>query len=296
MDWTFGGAWPWQPRFFETQTGRLHYIDEGAPAAPAVVFAHGNPTWAFLWRAFIPPLLDAGRRVVAFDHLGFGRSDKPQDSEHYRIPRHVERTHQLLSSLQLRDATLVVHDWGGPIALPFAAAHPDVIRRLAIFNTFAPALPGPMGSRASVRATGAPLLGSVLVRRRDVATEAFLFKAGLAHPERLHDDIKQAYRRPHPTPASRTAMLVFPREIPWRDRGPVAKLTQQTATAMREHFADRPTLIAWGMKDVLFGGEEVLDRWRRTLPRARVVTFDDAGHFLQEDAPDESVAALTGFV
>ena len=296
MDWTFAGAWPWQPRFYDTSDGRLHYIDEGSADASAVVFAHGNPTWGFLWRAFIPPLLDAGHRVVAFDHLGFGRSDKPERSEQYRIPRHVERTQQLLDALQLRDATLVVHDWGGPIALPFAAAHRDVVRRLAIFNTFAPELPAPMGSGASVRATAAPLLGSLLVRRRDVATEDFLFKAGLAHPERLDDAIKEAYRHPHPTPASRTAMLVFPREIPWRDRGPVAKLTQQTAARLREHFADRPALIVWGLKDILFGAGEVLNRWRRTLPQARVVTLEDAGHFLQEDAPDETVAALTSFV
>ena len=296
QDWTFAGSWPYEAHYFDTREGRLHYIDEGPPDAPTVVFTHGNPTWSFLWRRFIPELTAAGRRVISFDHLGFGRSDGPPDAAAYRIPRHAERTTELLNSLRPQDATLVAHDWGGPIALPFAASTPEVVQRLVLFNTFAPQLPGPMGERSSIRALRTPGLGSFLVRRRNVPIEQFLFSAGLAHPDQLDEQTKKAYRAPHPGPKSRTGMLVFPREIPFREGTPVAHLTARTVAGLREHFANRPALLVWGRQDGLFGGDDVLKRWREVLPLARVVEIEDAGHFVQEDAPTQAVKVVSDFV
>ncbi|MFQ5848677.1 MAG: alpha/beta fold hydrolase, partial [Candidatus Methylomirabilales bacterium] len=120
VDWTFGGTWPYEPRWFQTPEGRLHYIDEGARDGRPLVLVHGNPTWGYLWRHFIPPLVGAGFRVIVPDHLGFGRSDKPDDPSLYRIPRHAARFEQLLESLDLRETTVVPQDWGGPIGLAWA--------------------------------------------------------------------------------------------------------------------------------------------------------------------------------
>lgn len=141
-DWNFGGQWPYEPRFFDSAEGRLHYVDEGNRDSDPVVLVHGNPTWGFLYRHFIPPLIDAGHRVIVPDHLGFGRSDKPSDPELYRIPRHVARLNALLESLDLRGATLVPQDWGGPIGLSWAVAHPERVARLFILNTYAQRPPG----------------------------------------------------------------------------------------------------------------------------------------------------------
>lgn len=96
-DWTFGGAWPYEPRWFDSPDGRLHYVDEGAPDGRPVVRLHGNPTWGFLYRNFIPALVEADHRAIVPDHLGFGRSDKPDAPELYRIHRHAERLEALLS-------------------------------------------------------------------------------------------------------------------------------------------------------------------------------------------------------
>src|SRR5215469_18264462 len=121
-DWTFGGLWRFEPRWFGTPDGLMHYVDEGPRDGRPVVLVHGNPTWGFLYRNFIGPLTRAGHRAIVPDHLGFGRSDKPSDPELYRIPRHVARLDALLESLDLRDAVVVVQDWGGPIGLSWAVA------------------------------------------------------------------------------------------------------------------------------------------------------------------------------
>ncbi len=283
--------WPYTARFFGTADGRLAYYDEGDPEADPVVLLHGNPTWSYLYRAQIPPLLARGRRVVAVDHLGFGRSDKPDDVVVYRVPAQAARLEDLLESLELRAATLVVHDWGGPIGLRWAVRHPDRVARLVVLNTFAPRLPGPMGMRSSTWAVRTPGLGSLLVRRRHVMTEQFLFKAGLADPTTLDEVDREAYRAPHPDAASRAALLAFPREIPLGGGGPVAELGAENADGLARHFANMPVTLVWGMRDVLFG-PEVLRLWRDLLPHADVTTIAHAGHLVQEEAPDAVRTAL----
>ena len=100
-----------------------------------MVFFHGEPTWSFLWRKVIPPVRDAGYRCIAPDLPGFGRSDKPTDLEWYSYDRHVEAIAPLLEELDLRDATVVVHDWGGPIGLRLAVEHPDRVARMVVLDT-----------------------------------------------------------------------------------------------------------------------------------------------------------------
>ena len=291
VDWSFDGRWPYAARFFDSADGRLAYVDEGGTDAEPVVLLHGNPTWGYLYRRVIPPLVAGGRRAIAVDHLGFGRSDKPNRAELYRVPAHATRLEELLESLELQSATLVVHDWSGPIGLRWAVRHPERVARLLILNTFAPRLPGPMGGRSATRAVRAPGLGSLLARRRDVLTEQFLFKAGLANPGALDERDHAAYRAPHPDPSSRTAMLVFPREIPFRARGPVFDLSAENEEGLVRAFRSKSVRLVWGMKDVLFG-TEVLSLWQELLPDARATRLDEAGHFVQEDAPEEVTAAL----
>ena len=112
---------------------RLAHLDEGE--GPPVIFFHGEPTWSFLWRKVIPPVRDAGFRCLAPDLAGFGRSDKPTDFDFYSYDRHTELAGTLLEDLDLRDATAVVHDWGGPIGLRLAVEHPERISRLVILDT-----------------------------------------------------------------------------------------------------------------------------------------------------------------
>ena len=116
-EWTFGGSWPYEPRWFESMDGRMHYIDVGPADGKPVVLVHGNPTWGYLYRHFVAGLVKAGHRAIVPDHLGFGRSDKPDDAQLYTVPKHADRMNEFLESLDLHDATVVCQDWGGPISL-----------------------------------------------------------------------------------------------------------------------------------------------------------------------------------
>jgi haloalkane dehalogenase len=290
-EWAFGGTWPFEPRFFDSGSGRLHYVDEGPREGRPVVLVHGNPAWSYLYRRFVPALTGAGHRAIAVDLLGFGRSDKPAEPGAYAIERHVARLEELLGSLDLRDACLVVHDWGGPIGLPWAVRNPDRVARLMILNTFAPRLPGPMGKGATLRMLRTRGLGEMIATVRGGLTEDFLFKAGVEHRDRLDDDAKRAYRAPHPDRASRAGVIAFPRQVPLSPGDPVAELTRETESGLRREFNSRPVRICWGTRDVLFG-EAVLELWSETLPDAPVLRIKDAGHFVQEDAHERVVPEL----
>jgi pimeloyl-ACP methyl ester carboxylesterase len=291
VDWSFEGNWPWEPLWAGADGERLHYVDEGARNGRPVVMLHGNPAWAYLYRRFIAALVDAGRRAIAIDLLGFGRSDKPGDHESYAIAAHARRVGALLDGLDLRDACLVVHDWGGPIGLPWAVANPDRVSRLMILNTFAPSLPGPMGKGLTLRMLRTRGLGQMIAVRRAGLTEDFLLGSGVRHRDRLSEVDREAYRAPHPDPASRAGVIAFPRQVPLDPDGPVAALTRQTEDGLRREFAGRPAHICWGMRDILFG-EEALDLWRAALPDAGVTRLEDAGHFVQEDAHELVIPEL----
>src|SRR5215813_9784005 len=223
-DWTFDGAWPFRPRWFDSAGGRMHYIDEGPSTGRPVVLAHGNPTWGFVYRKFVGPLAEAGYRVIVPDHLGFGRSDKPRDAATCTLTKHIGRFDALLESLDLRGTTVVPQDWGGPISLSWAVAHPERVERLFILNTFAHRPPWPVPIPAPLRLFRAPGTGEILVKGMNMFVRGFLFRAGVTHPERLTPQVRRAYLAPHPDWASRTAVLAFPREIPTGPDGPVSDL------------------------------------------------------------------------
>jgi haloalkane dehalogenase len=304
IDWTFEGTWPYEPRFFDTPDGRMHYVDEGPRDGRPVVMVHGNPTWGYLYRNFIPPLVEAGHRAIVPDHLGFGRSDKPADPELYRVPRHAERLEALLESLDLRDATVVPQDWGGPIGLYWATRHHERVERLFILNTLAhgfrrEALPpgkDKVPLPLPLRLFRMPLVGEVLVKGLDAFKRGFLFGQGVTHRDRLTPTVKRAYRQVHSGWSERTAILVFPREIPVTGDGPVTAMNAEIERGLEEHFRSKPVRIVWAMKDIAFLPAYLETLWLRTFPDAEVTKLDDAGHYLQEDAHERIAPELVQFV
>jgi pimeloyl-ACP methyl ester carboxylesterase len=292
MDWTAGGAWPYEPKWFDSEDGRMHYVDEGARDGLPVVLLHGNPTWAFLYRNFIPALVEGGHRAIAVDHLGFGRSEKPDRPELYTIKQHCRRLDALLESLDLREATVVPQDWGGPIGLWWATRHPERLRSLFILNTFAHRPRRKVSLPLPLRLFRTPLVGEVMVKGLDLFKRVFLFRAGVVHHDRLTAEVKAAYRGPHPNWSSRTAILVFPRQIPSGPEGDVSDLLAEIEQGLERDFRSKPVGIAWAMKDIAFTPEILEQAWLNTFPDATVLRLEDAGHYLQEDAHERIVPTL----
>ena len=300
-DWSFGGTWPFEPRWFESADGRMHYIDEGPREGRPVVLVHGNPTWGYLYRRFIPPLVAAGHRVIVPDHLGFGRSQKPGDHELYRVPRHAQRFEALLESLELEGAVLVPHDWGGSISLWWATRRPGRLAGLFILNTIAHDLSGgghprrePLSVPLPLRLIRTPGLGELLVQGLD-ALKPVMFRVGIERRDLLTPDVRRAYRDVHSSWSERAGMLVLPRELPLAPGGPVDRMNREIEAGLKRHLRDTPVQVAWGMKDLVLRPQYIDTCWLDTFPDAEVMRLEDAGHFVQEDAHERVVPSLVRF-
>lgn len=284
----FGGTFPYEPRFVDAREIRLHYVDEGPPDAPPLLFVHGNPTWSYLWRRPIAELSARGHRCVAFDHMGFGRSDKPPQLSAYSLERHIENAIALIDALNLSEVTLVGHDWGGPIGLGAMLERRDRLRAMVLMNTWAWELPSflPPFLR-EFRTEG---LGEIL------ALGGNLFVESIPGGMRRRDAdpvMMEAYRAPFPDYWSRAGTLAFQREIPLTERDRSAPLMG----SIHERLPDLslPVLLVWGMRDPVFQ-PVFLEQWRELFPEAETVELDDASHFLVEDNPDAVTAAIEGFL
>ena len=259
---------PYAAHYREVDGLRLAHLDEG-DGAP-VIFLHGEPTWSFLWRHVIPPVRDAGFRCLAPDLVGFGRSDKPIDVDWYSYDRHVSLLATLLEDLDLREATMVVHDWGGPIGLRLAVEHPERIDRLVIMDT------GLFNGRQ--RMTDAWLtFHDFVARTEDLPVGMLVRRACKTDPG---DQVVGAYDAPFPSVASKAGARAFPLLIPQSPDAPGAAEGAQVLEALRRD--GRPTLMLWGDSDPVLPpavGEAFAGAIGRPPPRV----VKDAGHYLQED-------------
>ena len=260
---------PFAPHYREVDGLRLAHVDEGE--GPPVVFFHGEPTWSFLWRHVIPPLRDAGFRCVAPDLAGFGRSDKPTDVGWYSYDRHVALAATLLEDLDLRDATFVVHDWGGPIGLRIAVEHPDRVARLAILDTGL--------------WTGRQRMSDAWWRFRDFVARTEDLPISLLVDRATHaglgDAEKAAYDAPFPTPESKAGARAFPLLIPHEEDAPGAAAGRGVLAALRED--ERPTVFLWADSDPVLS-LDVGERFAAAIGHPGIDhVIPEASHFLQED-------------
>jgi haloalkane dehalogenase len=259
---------PFAAHYRQVEGLRLAHVDEGD--GPPVIFVHGEPTWSFLWRTVIGPVRDAGFRCLAPDLVGFGRSDKPTDIDFYSYDRHVALAATLLEDLDVRDATIVVHDWGGPIGLRLAVEHPQRIDRLVILDT---------GLFTGLqRMTDAWTAFRDFVARTEDLPVGMLVR-GACH-EDPGDEVIAAYDAPFPNAASKAGARAFPLLIPRAPDEPGAAQGQRVVQSLREDR--RPTLMLWADSDPVLPlsvGERFAEAIGRPPPR----TIEQAGHFLQED-------------
>ena len=208
-DEIFEGLFPFAPHYYSHHGMEMHYVDEGS--GEPVVMVHGDPTWGFLYRNFIP-LLSQRYRCIVPDQMGMGKSAVPQERSLYRLEQHRANLEALLLDLNLHDITLVLHDWGGPVGFGFATRHPERIKRLVLMNTWAFA-PWPGGPFPRLLELIRSERGEAFVLKKNSYLEPAL-KGTTHHPEHLTETIMQGYRAPFPTPESRLAMLCWSRDIP----------------------------------------------------------------------------------
>jgi haloalkane dehalogenase len=270
-----------EPRYLEQDGLRMHYVDEGAGAP--ILLLHGEPTWAFLYRRMIPALSAVGR-TIAPDYFGFGRSDKPTRIEEYSYDFHYASIERFAEVLDLRDATFVVHDWGGPIGLRLAVEHPDRVARLVILNTGIGAGRAPseewLRFRAFVRRVGTDLVPGQLIRISAV-TE-------------LADEVVEAYNAPFPTPESKAGVLAFPEQVPTEIDHPNAAKMLEVRAALEQW--EKPALVLFSDSDPIFS-TVAAEHMASRIPGAGPAEFvAGAGHFLQEEKGEEIAQRIVRFL
>jgi len=279
-------GYPFEPRYFEWEERlRMHYIDEGNPGQEPILLLHGEPDWSYLYRRMVP-ILARRFRVLAPDYLGFGRSDKPTDIGWYSYDRHTESIKALIEHLDLRGATVVVHDWGGPIGLRAAVEMKERFARLVVLNTglFGGAdwpTPGFMRWRSFAERVGLDLpVGRVMA-------------SSVARP--MDDAVAAAYEAPFPTREAKAGAAAFPLLVPITADDPVAEQMRRVAAEL--HSWQVPALVAWADQDpvlTLALGQAMAD----ALPGAagHVWVVEGAGHMLQEDSGEEIAQRIVEWV
>jgi pimeloyl-ACP methyl ester carboxylesterase len=275
--------YPFSGHFLDTGGGvRMHFLDEGH--GPPVVMVHGNPTWSFYYRDLVRRLSGHYRCVVP-DHVGCGLSDKPPEGKYpYSLERRVADLTALLAHLKLdRDVTVVVHDWGGMIGMAWATRFPERIKRLVVLNTAAFHLPPGKRLPLSLRIGRNTPLGPVLIRGLNLFCRAAAEWCVVRRP--LPPAVRRMYLAPYDSWANRIAVLRFVQTIPLRPSDPGYDIVSETERRL-VLLRDRPVLICWGMQDFVFDGH-FLTEWERHFPAAEVHRYDDAGHYVLEDAGEE---------
>ncbi len=257
-----------EPNYVEVGGLRMHYVDEGS-GDPIVCF-HGEPSWAYLYRKMLPPLVAAGHRVICPDLAGFGRSDKPTDFGWYSYDRHLEQISGVLETLDLSGATVVVQDWGGPIGLRWAVENGDRVARLVIMNT------GLYTGRVS---KGFLAWRDFAQRNPDLPVGMVLQSATTTE---LTDDVVAAYEAPFPNAESKGGAATFPLLVPTEPDAPGAAAMGAVGDALRSW--EKPVLVAFSDSDPVFPSPKSGQVFCDSIPGAgEQVVIEGAAHFLQED-------------
>lgn len=284
--WLDRAGFPFPPRYLPTRHGQVHYVDEGPRDGEVVLLVHGTPSWSYEYRHLIPVLAKT-RRVLAVDHLGFGLSERPKDFA-YTPEAHTEVLREVIEKLGLTRFSLVVHDYGGPIALPLAQEMPERISKLVVLNSWMwSMLDEPKFAR------GARFMSSWLGRfmyRWLNASLRMLMPFAYADRRKLTREIHDQYLAVFPSRDDRERVLWALARAFIASRAAFERLWQQ-----RARLAEIPSLIVWGLGDRALP-PELLARFRRGLPQARVEALAGVGHWPQEEAPAQVAALLDGFL
>lgn len=281
--WVDTAMYPFANKYINIDGHTMHYIDEGR--GETLLFVHGTPSWSFEWRHLIKALSPNYRRIAP-DHIGFGLSDKPKDYN-YTTKQHATNLEAFISQLGLKNITLIVHDFGGPIGLNYAVKHPENVRRLVICNTWMWDCSNMPGYAKNVKILKSPLLPFLYKYLNFSAKYAIPMSFG--NKKLLTKDIHRMYTNAFGSAAERTGTLGFVKSLlneqPWFE-----SLWQQV-----DRISQKPTLFIWGMKDA-FITEDYLQKFQSKFTNSQTLQLPAAGHFPQEEGVGEIEKKIKDFL
>lgn len=277
-NWVDKNAYPFKSHYFETEQGRIHYIDEGT--GEVILFVHGTPTWSFLYRNYLKELSKT-HRCIAIDHLGFGLSDKPVDFP--GTPEmHSHNLERFIKSLQLKNINLVVHDFGGPIGLAYAISHPENVSKLILFNTWLWETKHDKDAKKIDKILHSKFGNFIYLYTN--FSPAILLKKAIQDKQKLTKKIHLQYKKPFPNKNSRYGLLNIGKSLigssDW----------YQSQWEQIYKIANKPVLVLWGDKDE-FIKKHQLQNWKKVLTNKSIHHFN-TGHFVQEEAFPQSLAII----
>jgi len=296
-DETFEGTWPFTPHFSTASGFKQHYVDEGPADGEVVICLHGEPTWGYLYRHFIPALSEH-YRVIVPDHMGFGKSETPQDKA-YTLQTHVENLAALIDELKLNDITFVCQDWGGPITGAYTIRNPDRVKRVALMNTL-------FGYGATAPNTEPSNWFKWIAKHHEAGTlQGILGELGstilsvmkiigFQNSAAVDDTWINAYSAPFPDRASCIGGIEFPLDVHLQRAFPY--MMEGVEIGNLEAVMSKPAMLAMGLKDRAIRPENAIADFQGLFPNAPINTFANVGHFCQEDIPETLVALIHQFI
>ena len=280
--WIDPNLYPFEHHYAKLPSGNMHYVDEGN--GEVILFVHGTPTWSFLYREQIKHL-SKDYRCIAMDHIGFGLSDKPIDFN--GTPQdHAQNLESFIEQLGIRNITLVVHDFGGPIGLPYAIKHPENISKVVVLNTWLWETENDKGAQKIDKILNSGM-GRYLYLNQNFSPKVLLKKA-FEDKKLLTREIHQHYIQPFPTKESRMGMLKIGQSLLGSSKWYGEQWSNISA------LEQTPMLIVWGKEDA-FISTDYLQKWTDRFPKAKVVGFN-CGHFVQEERSTELTKTIEEFM
>lgn len=282
QQWLDTTIYPFENKYVELDAGQMHYVDEGK--GDIILFVHGTPAWSFLYREHIAEL-STKYRCIAIDHIGFGLSEKPETFDG-KPQSHSKNLTEFIEKLELKEITLVVHDFGGPIGLSSAIQNHNRIKQVVMFNTWLwETKNNPEAQKIDkIMNSG---IGKFLYLRMNFSPK-FLLKKGFHEKKNLSKKVHQQYIKPFPNKSSRISLLNLGKSLVGSSD------FYQEQWLNLDKLEQKPWLILWGTKDE-FITMKYLQKWENRLPQAKVKQFD-CGHFVQEEKTKETIQEIEKFL
>jgi haloalkane dehalogenase len=297
---TFGGTFPFAAHFTDAAGFRMHYVDEGPREAETILCLHGEPSWGYLFRHLISALGET-HRVLVPDHMGFGRSETPQDRSFW-LQDHIDNLERFVLALDPTDLTLVMHDFGGPVGMGLAARHPDRIRRIISTNGPTPFGQPDLLDRLSANARVSPWFQWIIKATSDGSLDTVLGQLGFNILSTLKlngfednaiitDDWLAAYAAPFATPADCLGAIGWAKGF-----ATGAHRFEAPDAAAERAIRAKPALAIWGEADRTLQAEHFLPLFTSIFPAAPVKRLPGVGHYCLEDAPDAIATLISDFI